>query len=230
MQPYFLPYIGYFSLIDYVDEFIFFDTPQYIYHGWVNRNRILKLNGINYITVPIKKSHRETPINEIQISENIKWREKIFGQLTVYKKAPHYKKVLNLLNEVLDENYFYLSQLNITSTIKICEYLCIETPLKIFSEMNLAIAEVNEPDEWALNITKALNFDTYVNLPGGMNFFDADKYKLNNIKLEFIKNKINPYVQRIGYFEPNLSILDVMMFCDVEEIKNMLKDFEIVKE
>ena len=45
MQPYFFPYIGYFSLIKYVDRFVFFDTPQYISHGWVNRNRILKQDG-----------------------------------------------------------------------------------------------------------------------------------------------------------------------------------------
>ena len=44
MQPYFFPYIGYFALVNYVDEFIFFDTPQYINHGWVNRNRILRQN------------------------------------------------------------------------------------------------------------------------------------------------------------------------------------------
>ena len=68
MQPYFLPYIGYFSLIHYVDEFIFFDTPQYISHGWVNRNRILKQGGgTNYIVVPIAKARRETPIKDIQI-------------------------------------------------------------------------------------------------------------------------------------------------------------------
>nr|WP_204162773.1 WbqC family protein [Sporofaciens musculi] len=60
MQPYFFPYIGYFSLIEYVDKFIFFDTPQYISHGWVNRNRVLNQNGNpDYIIVPIKKHHRK---------------------------------------------------------------------------------------------------------------------------------------------------------------------------
>lgn len=45
MQPYFFPYAGYFSLIDYSDKFVFFDTSQYIKKGWVNRNRILNPRG-----------------------------------------------------------------------------------------------------------------------------------------------------------------------------------------
>ncbi len=45
MQPYFFPYIGYFSLIKHVDEFILFDTPQFIRHGWIERNRIKNAGG-----------------------------------------------------------------------------------------------------------------------------------------------------------------------------------------
>lgn len=80
MQPYFFPYIGYFSLINYCDRFIYFDTPQYIHHGWVNRNRILKQgNDAAYITVPTKKAARDTPINKIIINNALAWKEKIYG-------------------------------------------------------------------------------------------------------------------------------------------------------
>ena len=55
MQPYFFPYIGYFSLIKNSDYFIFFDTPQYIRKGWINRNRIIGANGdAVFFTVPVK--------------------------------------------------------------------------------------------------------------------------------------------------------------------------------
>ncbi|HOC37490.1 MAG TPA: WbqC family protein, partial [Tenuifilaceae bacterium] len=50
MQPYFFPYIGYFSLIKHTDEFILLDTVQFIRHGWIERNRILKpSDGWQYI-------------------------------------------------------------------------------------------------------------------------------------------------------------------------------------
>ena len=99
MQPYFFPYIGYFSLINYCDRFIYFDTPQYIHHGWVNRNRILKQgNDAAYITVPTKKAARDTPINKIIINNDLAWKEKIYGQLSYYKrKAPYYYTAIEVV-------------------------------------------------------------------------------------------------------------------------------------
>ena len=82
MQPYFFPYIGYFSLIKNTDHFIFFDTPQYIRKGWINRNRIIGANGdATFFTVPVQKMPRETAINKMLISQNEDWKQKILGQL-----------------------------------------------------------------------------------------------------------------------------------------------------
>ena len=87
MQPYLFPYIGYFSLIKNTDHFVFFDTPQYIRKGWINRNRILGTKGKDiYFTVPVEKCPRETPIKDVKISYNEDWQEKWMGQLTIYKK------------------------------------------------------------------------------------------------------------------------------------------------
>ncbi|MBR1579543.1 MAG: WbqC family protein [Selenomonadaceae bacterium] len=229
MQPYFFPYIGYFALINYVDAFIFFDTPQYIHHGWINRNRILKQNGeVGYMTVPHLKASRSTAIKDIVIDERLHWREKIFGQLTVYKKAPNYSKVIDFLHDVLDRKYSSLSILNMSSTMNVCDFLGISKEFKVFSSTTIRLNEIRAPDEWALNITKVLGYDTYVNPPGGMSFFDRSKYENGGIRLEFLQANVVPYVQRIGHFESNLSIIDVMMFCSVDEIKNMLNDYEII--
>lgn len=232
MQPYFFPYVGYFSLIDYSDRFIFFDTPQYISHGWVNRNRILNAKGEpTYITVPIKKSSRETPINEIEIVNENGWKEKIYGQMiTAYKKkAPFYKDVEAFLHYVLDEfNGILLSELNIRATIESCKKIGVDCEFDVFSELNLDIDPVYEPDEWALNITKALKGDVYVNPPGGQSFFDKSKYDKENIDLRFLESNLRKYVQRIGRFEPGLSVLDVMMFCKSDEIKEIIKDYKII--
>ncbi len=233
MQPYFFPYIGYFSLIDYVDRFIFFDTSQYIRHGWVNRNRILgqgKKTGGSYITVPIKNTGQKTVIKDVIIAENIDWRNKIYGQLTVYKrKAPYYKDVICFLHSVLDQEYENrLSDLNIETLKAVCDYIGIERKFSVFSQMNLNISGSNQPDEWALYITEALGGDIYVNPPGGQNFFEKAKYKQRNIGLEFLKSNLPEYIQKIGYFEPGLSIIDVMMYCGKKEIKDMLQDYTIL--
>ena len=230
MQPYFFPYIGYFSLINYCDRFIYFDTPQYIHHGWVNRNRILKQgNDATYITVPTKKAARDTPINKIIINNALAWKEKIYGQLSYYKrKAPYYYTAIEVVKSVLDNADENLSQLCIKSIEQTCEFLGINTPCDIFSDMDLDIEEVTAPDEWALNITKRLGYKTYVNPSGGISFFDVKKYHIANIEIEFLKHELTPYIQRIGHFEPGLSIVDIMMFCSVEEIKEMLGKYQIL--
>lgn len=230
MQPYFFPYLGYFSLIKNTDYFVIFDTPQYIRRGWVNRNRILDAKGeATYITVPIVSTERDTVIKDIEISYEKKWLEKIKGQMTVYKKkAPYYKKIIKFIDDIEEKNFKYLSELNIYTLEKVCEYLEIPYKYDVFSKMDLKIDEVKEADEWALNITKALGYDTYVNPPGGMSFFDRDKYLANNINLEFLKINLKPYIQRTGRFEEGLSILDVMMFLDPKEINSLLDDFEIL--
>lgn len=229
MQPYFFPYIGYLSIIENTDKFIFFDTPQYIHHGWVNRNRVLNSrNEASYITVPIKKAKQITPIQYIEIDNSQNWKEKIWGILTVYKKrAPYYSIVLELLHNILDKEYSHLSDLNIESMRKVCDYLGINTPLAVFSEMDMSLPEINQPDEWALYITQKEGYSTYVNPPGGSVFFDREKYNSKNIELEFLQVNFKEYVQKIGHFEKGLSIIDVMMFCSKNEIMDMLHDFEI---
>jgi hypothetical protein len=231
MQPYLFPYIGYFSLINYCDKFIFFDTPQYISHGWVNRNRIIKQDGsLNFFIVPIQKCHRETPIKDIKICNDMKWKEKIYGQLTVYKKkAPNYEVVREIIEKVFEQDYGdSLSRLSILSVMEVCRYLNIRRDFSVYSNMGLDIEEVHAPDEWALNITQACHGDIYVNPPGGMSFFDRGKYQEKGIELQFLRQHFKQYVQKIGHFEPALSIIDIMMFCSVEEIIDMLNDFEIL--
>lgn len=228
MQPYLFPYIGYFSLIKNTDYFVFFDTPQYIRKGWINRNRILSTNGdVTYFTVPIQKADRNTPINKSVISYNYDWKVKILGQLNIYKKAPNYDKVINLVNDVFNTDTMLISDLAIKSIVKTCEYLDIDIKYDIFSKMNLVLPEVKEPDEWALYITKELGYDTYINPPGGMSFFNREKYQINDVDLQFLVQEIIPYRQNREVFIPVLSMIDVMMFCSCNEINEMLCKYKI---
>lgn len=230
MQPYFFPYIGYFLLINQADKFIFFDTPQYIRRGWVNRNRILKSKtDITYITVPVKKSSRDTTIMNTEIDYSNNWRETILGQLVFYKKlAPNYNNVIDLVKSLLENKVSTISELNIYTTIEICKYLNIDSSFDTFSQMSISLPKINEPDEWALYITKELGYQIYLNPPGGISFFDVNKYTRENIELQFLKATLEPYIQKIGHFESGLSILDIMMFNSEKEIKSMLNNFEVI--
>lgn len=235
MQPYFLPYLGYYSLIKHVDKYIFFDTAQYIYHGWVNRNRILKPGGREwqYINVPVQKHAREFAIKDVEIDNQKKWREKILGQIEHYKKrAPFYENVRVWLQDaLLLHEYKTISELNMAMDKAVCLYLGIKTPLECFSEMGLEVQPPQAPDEWALHICQALgNVDEYWNAPGGVEFFDSMKYEEAGIKIRFVKTELSYYKQIGEDFQPGLSILDAMMFNSPEDINKMLDEYSFLGE
>lgn len=227
MQPYLFPYLGYFSLIKHTDHFVFFDTPQYIRKGWINRNRILGCNEtVIYFVVPIVKTARETAIKDVKISYCNDWKQKITGQLSIYKnKAPFYNQVLELVEAVLSQGYQYISELAISSVIETCRYLQIDMKYDIFSKMDLQIPKVTAPDEWALYITMAMGYQTYINPPGGKNFFHVEKYKNAGVDIGFLTQQLKKYNQRTKEFLPGLSIIDVMMFCSPREINAMMESY-----
>lgn len=231
-QPCFFPYLGYFGLIKHTDRWIVFDTPQFVYHGWIERNRILKpVQGWQYIRVPLKKHSQKTPIKDIEIRNDEPWVEIIFAKLTVYKNiAPFYRETIKVIENSLSYKTNSLTALNCNTLKEVCKYIGIEWNYSVFSEMNLKIDRVNKPDEWALNICKSLgNISEYWNLPGGIKFFNQEKYIRNNIILKFYNQILNQYNQKRKPFESRLSIIDVMMFNSNAEINKQLNNYSFIK-
>ena len=233
MQPYFLPYPGYFALIKHTHKFILLDDVQFIRHGWIERNRILNQNeGWLYIKVPvIKESGRETLIRQTFIDNKISWQKKIMAQLQVYRnKAAYYHKVSGLLEELFSHDYDSIVSLSQASLKIVCDYIGIEHNIEVFSKMNIVIDKPDAPDEWALNICKSLGgVDEYWNPPGGMSFFNSLKYASAGIELKFMIYNQARYPQLRNDFESGLSIVDALMFNAPEVVNGMLDSIEIVQ-
>lgn len=230
-QPYFFPYLGYFGLIKHTDEWIVFDTSQFIYQGWIERNRVLKpVLGWQYIRVPLKKHSRRCKIIEIEIKNNIDWGKSIFSGLSVYKNiAPYYNETIKVVENALSKKANTITEVNCNSTMEVCKYLGIEWNFRIFSEMDLKIDEVKKPDEWALNICKSLGYiSEYWNLPGGASFYNREKFLRNKIDIRFYNQILTLYNQRRTAFEQGLSIIDVMMFNSKSEIHRMLDNYNFI--
>lgn len=222
MQPYFFPYLGYFDLINRVDAWIVFDTAQYMRHQWVNRNRILHpADGWQYITVPLRKHARETPINRIETAPGSDWHGRILRQLQHYRgRAPFYGEVMGFMEDCFAVAGDNLAELNTVTLGKTCRRLGIATPFHVLSRMNLEMkGPVEAPGDWALRISEAFGADAYVNAAGGADFFDAAKYAAHGIAL-FIQSYTHmTYPCGSLQFEPGLSIIDVMMWNAPETIK-----------
>ena len=144
MQPYFFPYLGYFDLINYSNRWIIFDTVQYIRHGWINRNRILKPGeDWQYISVPLVKHQREILIKDVEISANRDWKTRVPAQLQHYKKkAPYFFKTYQLVEECLAVEERSISRLNTAILEKVCHHLGILFEYEYFSKMILELKSV----------------------------------------------------------------------------------------
>jgi hypothetical protein len=224
MQPYFFPYLGYFDLINCSDRWIVFDTVQYIRHGWVNRNRIHHpQKGDLYILVPLKKQPRETAIKDVLIADDQDWKSRILGQFNHYKKtAPYFRETYAFLEDCFSITETSLSRLNTMILQKTCARLGIPFQFEVFSDMNLELGKIEGPGDWALRISQALQAREYVNPPGGVSLFDADKFRAANIKLTIRRVPAFQYPTRGYEYIPDLSILAVMAFNTPEQIKAFL--------
>lgn len=230
-QPYFFPYLGYFSLIKQTDQFILLDEVQFIKQGWIQRNRVLAPEGgWCYIRVPLHKYKQKDLISEIRIKNDEDWRSEIFKHLLYYKnKAPYYKETMEIVEKGLSIETDSMAKLN-THTLKgVCDYLGIHADLRIFSEMNLTIKKPEAHDDMPLFICQGLGgVDEYWNLEGGAAFYDRSKFEKAGIEIKFLKSNLPEYPQIHGEFEKALSILDVMMFNEPERIREMLDDFCLI--
>jgi hypothetical protein len=225
MQPYFFPYLGYFHLIASTDRWIIFDVVQYIRHGWVNRNRILHpSSGWQYVIVPLRKHKRETLIQDVQVNNEIPWREKMLGQLAHYrKKAPYYHETTLLVANALDYDGDSLVELNRRCLSAVCGYLGIQFHAEVLSLMELDVAEnVDGPGDWALEIAGALGASEYVNPRGGADLFDAARFQSRGVRLTIQEFSNLQYSCRGYLFEPDLSILDVLMWQAPETVREHL--------
>lgn len=229
-QPYFFPYIGYFSLISAADNFVFFDVSQYTRQSWMSRNRILKpgLNDFVYIKIGLQKMAYKAMLPDCKLTTDEKWKARMMAQLEHFKKkAPFYNETIAVLHQILEEKEETLVEFNVKSTTVIASLLNIKTPLQQFSTMKQKVKEVEEGENWGLNISKALGADAYINAPAGEALYPKEVFDKAGIRLGFIQHQLNPYKQNNSRFIPGLSIIDVLLFNGIERTSEMVHDYAI---
>ena len=115
MQPYFFPYIGYWQLMNAVDQFVLYDNIQYTKKGWITRNRFLRDGNAIYFSLPIKKDSDYLNICDRYLTDGFeKEASKILRQIkSAYKRAPHFIDAFDLFEDCLIyKNYlnFYITR------------------------------------------------------------------------------------------------------------------------
>lgn len=226
MQPYFVPYIGYWQLLNAVDEYVIYDDVNFIKGGWINRNRILVNGEPKYFNVPLSGKSPFKPINEVEVNNDpILIAKNLRAIDGAYKKAPYYKEVYSMLERILNCGKSNIAEYNAYSFQILCEYLGITTKLIVSSKIEKNCEFKGQ--EKVLNICKQLNATEYYNAIGGKDLYSIEEFKAQNIELRFLKTERIEYKQFNNEFVPNLSIIDVMMFNGRDTIAKMLNMYTL---
>ena len=233
MQPYVLPYIGYIQLMNTVDTFVFYDDVAFINRGWVNRNRLL-VNGKEYLfTIPLKEASQNKTIREIELANDPKWRGKLLKTIEQsYRKAPQYTVVMPMTERIINFQAENRSDVSVADYIfhsftELTAYLGITSRLVASS----TIYENGQlkAQERIVDICRQEGAERYINPIGGTELYSQTAFDPIGCELRFMQPRRITYPQTgSSEFVPWLSILDLLMNLNAEEIRPLLTQFDLI--
>lgn len=210
LQPGYLPWLGFFDLIDRCDIFVIYDDVQYDKHGWRNRNRVKSPKGEpHWLTVPVLHTNKNKPkIIDTLISNEQDWPRKQLGTIQqFYKQAPYFNLYFKELNELLSEKkYNLLVDLDLVITNWLMSKLSLSKEMHRSSDLDIS----GEKNDKLLQLCKKFNAQHYISGNAAADYLDIELFKQNSITVEF-QNYTHPvYNQQHGEFLPFLSTLDLL--------------------
>jgi len=227
MQPYFLPYIGYWQLIRAVDKFVVLDDVNYINRGWINRNRIAVDGKAVWMTLPLVGASQNKLICEIDLLPDDGWRARLAAMVgNAYKGTESYPPTSQFFHDLLDCAQGNLSDFLAGSIRRICGLLEIVTEIiptsRIFPKGEL------KGQQRILDICKKLGANEYLNPPGGRELYDAELFESRGIKLMFLEPPSGELGLKSG--SPSgetLSMLDTLMMNPRGAIQHAASAFKV---
>lgn len=226
LQSSYIPWIGYFDLINSADEFIIYDdifiSPE---KSWRVKNKVRNKKESFWLTIPIiEKKLSSKLIKEVEVAKPF-WAKKHWKSISLaYSKAPYFVQYRSLLEKTFAEceNLKFLSQINQKFIFLICSLLKIETKISFSEEYGF---QTLKSTERLVEICKASSATTYLSGPAGKNYLKEDLFVQANIKLKYFDySGYLPYPQLGDNFFPNLSILDTLLSVG-EDTKKLMKSF-----
>ena len=221
IQSNYIPWKGYFDLINMVDELILFDDVQYTRRDWRNRNKIKTLNGLQWLTIPVKvKGHFLEKIKNIFVNDPswpIKhWKALYFN----YVHAPYFSSYEEVFKDLyLNNTSLRLSEINYKFISAICKILDIKTKLSWSSNYHI----VDGKTDRLINLCKQAGAGEYISGPSAKGYIDSVLFDKADIKLRYIDYSSYPeYPQIYPPFEHAVTILDLIFQTGPNASKYML--------
>ena len=226
MQPYFLPYIGYWQLLAAVDRFVVYDNIEYTKKGWINRNRFLRNGADAPFTLPLKKGSDFLNVRERSLADDFKPATLLNPFRETYRKAPYCDAVFPLIETIVTAAPKNLFDYLLHSLMATAAYLEISTPIVVSS--TVPIDHSLKAGEKVLAMCGALGANRYLNTIGGRSLYPTEAFAAAGVELKFIQARTLTYPQFGQPFVPGLSILDVMMFNSPDAVRRMLGEYDLL--
>ena len=229
MQPYFFPYIGYWQLIHAADLFIVGDSAHYIKNTWISHNRILG-QGCQPQDFGIEVSHASCNhyISETKRVVNLKRADKMCRVLEYYySNSPFYNEAMDIIRPIVMDEETDLTRYLVGQLRTVSEYLGITTEIKLLSEVS---------PRWDCKAPEVIRrtclhfgYTDYINTINGTKFYNKDAFREMGINLHFLRRDDDiRYKQRCEEFVPDLSIIDMMMYCSRDKLHDMLNRYHFL--
>ena len=214
MQPTFIPWIGYFDLIDQADVFVFYDDVKITRSYWDVRNKIRDKKTDIFLTIPIKRNlpNQDLTFINAEINYEIQWYSKHLKSLKLnYSKSKYFDEVYMVFTNVLEQKKVFLSEINIDLIKIFSEKMGIDVTIKRTSEMGSFPAT---KDKKLVMICKNIDSDKYLSPIGSAAYIEKNNpggdFPKNNIELFYQNYKHPQYQQQYEPFISHLSILDLL--------------------
>ena len=225
MQPYFFPYIGYFQLMQAADIFVFHDDVQYIKGGWINRNRILKDNHVEWLTMPVRNASNYLPIDQRCFANEPATVDKMKRRLAAaYAKAQAFDRIASMIFELLDFPDANVASFNCTSLVALAKKLGITC--KFIRSSELDEPELAKGQAKVLALCRRFGANRYINPIGGVELYDAHAFAAAGISLSFMRTTATPTITASG--PEHLSVIDGLMQNGFGGYARQLADFELL--
>ena len=223
VQSNYIPWKGYFDLINSVDEFILFDDMQYTRRDWRNRNKIKTSQGLIWLTIPVQvKGKYFQTIKETEISDQ-NWNQLHWKSiLNNYVRAEYFSDYREIFEDLyLNFNEKFLSNVNYRFLVKICNLLGIKTQISWSTDYVI----INGKTERLISLCKQAGATEYISGPAARDYMDEDLFQQENIKLSYIEYCNYPEYRQIHpNFEHSVSIID-LLFNEGVNAKKYMKSF-----
>jgi len=210
-QPTYLPWLGYFDLMDQVDRFVFLDSVQFEKRSWQQRNRIKGPNGLILLTVPVKvKGHFEQAIAEVTISDPQQWRKHRRAVEMNYRHARFFDRYWPGFCQVLEAGWETgrLVELNVALIRWCMQQLSLSTPVVQSSEMSCS----GKKSELLAAICERVRAQCYLSALGSAEYLlqEEREFATRHIDVRFQHYEHPSYEQQYPPFVPYASVIDLI--------------------